>query len=91
MLDIRTRSEVRHGWWLETRATVPCALPPDGALAFFRLEDVEIVLDEFYPRKEVHGRTVWYFNETLDREIAEVNGDRVSANPQILWQHFLPT
>lgn len=26
-----------------------------------------------------------------DREIAEVRGKRVMANPQVLWRHFLPS
>jgi hypothetical protein len=36
----------------------------------------------------VEKEKAWYFNNTLDRQIAELRGDRVYANPRLLWKHF---
>ena len=88
--DLRSRSERRRGWWIETRATVPCILPQDGTLTVFRLTDVESTLDANYPHHIEPNRKVWYFNSSRDREIAESDGPRVYANPRVLWTHFLP-
>lgn len=86
-----SRLEEKKGWWFEPRSSVPCALPADGLVCVFNLEDVKAVLDEHYPTKKYRdGKIVWYFNETRDREIAECDdGKRVTANPQVLWTHFM--
>ena len=76
--------EKKHGWWVEEKATIPCKLPKDGALAVFNLTDCEEVLNGNYPK----GDGVWYFNDTKDREIAELRGNEVFCNPQVLWRHF---
>lgn len=87
--DFRTSLEIKKGWWIEERATVPCILPADGLLAVFRLVDVELLLDSNYPWVKERYRKVWFFNGSKDREIAESSNDRVYANPQILWRHYL--
>jgi hypothetical protein len=89
-MDFRTYFERKRGWWIETRATVPCILPVDGLLAVFRAIDVEAIMDANYPHGQDGHRKVWWFHEGKDREIAELDGDRVYANPQVLWDHFLP-
>ena len=75
----------RKHFYIETMSYVPCAVTNDGAIVMFDLCDVEAALNHHYPR----GKRVWYFNETRDREIAEIRGDRVYANPQVLWRHYL--
>jgi len=90
--DIRTRWEIKRGWWVEERATVPCALPKDGLVVVFRREDVEEFMDKTYPHDTYRDnyQKVWYFNETRDREIAEVDAEgRICCNPQVLLQHFM--
>ncbi len=90
MIDIRTRYEKKKGWWIEERATVPCALPADGLIVVFRREDVEVLMDATYPHARRRGGKVWWFNESRDREIAEIDCEnRISANPQVLWSHFM--
>jgi hypothetical protein len=92
MIDIRTYQEKKRGWWIEEHATIPCALDKQGLIVCFRREDAEKLMDETYPHvgKGINKR--WYFNSTKDREIAEIDvEDRISANPQVLFQHFLPT
>jgi hypothetical protein len=89
MTDFRTSREIAKGWVYEPRATVPCILPSDGLLAVFRLKDVEAVLNANYPKRGGAGNARWYFNDSYDREIADQDGDRVYANPQVLWQHFM--
>lgn len=89
-LDIRTSWERKHGWWIEERATVPCALPEDGLIVVFRREDVEAIIDAWYPHTRAGDDKIWYFNETRDREIAEIDTEgRISANPHVLLAHFM--
>jgi hypothetical protein len=92
-VDIRTYFERRRGWWIEERCPISNCLPKDGLLVFFRRVDIEPLLDAKYPFcKGDFNQKVWYFNETRDREIAEVDADgRVSCNPQILWELFPQT
>lgn len=88
-MEIRTRSEIRNGWWIERRASVLCALPRDGLVVVYNREDVEAIFDSNYPHEGEGNKKVWYFNETKDREIAEIDVEgRISANPQSLI-HFL--
>lgn len=84
--------ESRKGYWMEKRATIPCMVWPDGLLVAFRIEDAKPTLDGAYPFVDTPSGRVWYFNDSLDREIAEERGyqGRIIANPQILWTHFLP-
>lgn len=89
-MDIRTYRQRKLGWWIEERATVHCILPKDGLVAVFRREDVETLMDKTYPHAYRGQEKVWFFNDSYDREIAETEDDRVVANPQVLWQHFLP-
>lgn len=89
MNDFRDHFEKKRGWWLEERATVPCIIPKDGLLAVFRREDVETMMDNKYPHGNNGSTKVWWFNDTKDREIAEVENGRVYANPQVLWEHFM--
>ena len=85
-----SRAQIRQGFWVETRATVPCVVWPDGLLVAFRLADVESVLAQ-YPKGigSESGEPVWFFNSSRDRVIAEQHGDEVVANPQLLLQHFI--
>src|SRR4051812_36904599 len=56
----------------------------DGLAYKFMLEDIETMLDQ-YPE----GDGVWYFNDTKDREIAELHGSgEVSVNPQFVTKNF---
>lgn len=89
MTDFRTTTEKRRGFWIEERSKVPCILPKDGLLAIFKLGDVEKLMDEKYPHKGKGENKKWYFNDTFDREIAEIMEGRVYANPQVLWEHYL--
>lgn len=90
MDDIRSRFEVKHGWWIETRCPIPNALPKDGLLVVFRRADIEPLMDQHYPHGKVGGKKIWWFNSTKDREIAELDyDDRVYCNPQVLWTHFI--
>lgn len=90
-IDIRTYYERKKGWWIEERATVHCVLPKDGLLAVFRREDIEELMDREYPHvTRPNNEKVWYFNETRDREIAEIDPDnRIACNPQVLLEHFM--
>lgn len=88
-MDFRTYREKKSGWWIEERSSVPCILPKDGLLAVFLLKDVEALMDNHYPSKGKGQEKRWFFNETFDREIAEIMDDRVYANPQVLYYHFL--
>lgn len=89
-IDLRTRGEIRAGWWIEERASVLCALPKDGLIVVFKREDVEAILDAAYPHIGQGDRKVWFFNNSKDREIAEIDSEgRISANPQVLWEHFI--
>lgn len=93
MIDIRTNTQKRRGWWVEARATVPTAVSKDGLIVTFRRSDVEATLDSHYTW-DVFQRgardKVWYFNSTRDRECAEMDGDIIYANPQVLFVHFMP-
>lgn len=91
MHDFRTSTEKRRGFWVEKRSSVPCILPKDGQLAIFLRKDVEALMDEKYPHLRFADRKVWWFNSTKDREIAEAaqGEDRIYANPQVLWEHYL--
>jgi hypothetical protein len=84
-----TSREIKRGFWYETRATVSCLLPPDGLLVIFDLEAVQKILDAAYPSRIRNGEKVWFFNSVHDRECAEQDGDRVYANPQVLYSHFM--
>lgn len=89
MQDFRTNFEKKKGWWVETRATVPCILPADGQVVAFKRADIEKLMNEKYPYADTPCGRVWYFNKTRDREIAEIDGDRIVCNPQVLWEYFL--
>lgn len=90
MIDLRTPHEKRKGWWIEERATIPCALPKDGLIVVFRREDIEDFMDRTYPFETFRGQKIWFFNSTKDREIAEVDCEnRISCNPQVLLKHFM--
>lgn len=92
MPEIRTRGEIKHGWWIETRATIPCAVDKEGFLAIFFRADAEKLMDECYPHEVRRGQKIWWFNDTFDREIAEVDADnRIVTNVQVLLRHFMTT
>jgi len=86
---ILSHMQRKNGWWFEERATVQCALPADGLVVVFNRVDVEATLDLHYPHARRNGEKVWWFNTTKDREIAESDGDIITANPRILWDHFM--
>jgi len=85
--DMRTPQEIRQGFWMEPRSIVPCMVTKDGQLVIFELVYVKELMDHYYP----YSRTerAWYFNETRDRQIAEIDWGRVYANPQVLYTHYL--
>jgi hypothetical protein len=87
MYDMRTYYEKKKGFWMEADSIVPCMVTSDGLLVVFELLFVKELLDAHYPFNKEQG--VWFFSETRDREIAEIEGDRVYANPQLLYSHFL--
>lgn len=51
----------------------------DGLLYRINLEQAENILAQ-YPRKG----DVWFFNNTFDRECAELEGNNVIVNPSII-------
>ena len=90
MEDIRTYFEKKKGWWIEERAIFPCILPKDGLVVVFKRSDIESIMDSNYPNRGQGFGKYWFFNETRDREIAEVDAeDRIVCNPRVLWDHFL--
>ncbi len=83
--EVRTKHEIRMGWWIETRASVRCALPKDGLLVVYNRATVEAIFDKHYPHRGTGFTKVWYFNATRDREIADIDTEgRICANPQTL-------
>lgn len=89
MEDFRTRRERLKGYWLEEKASVPCIVTADGLLVIFRFKDVVNHLKMVYPHTMRNGQIVWHFNGSKDREVAEQDGDRVYANPRVLWEQFM--
>lgn len=93
--DIRTYAQKRAGWWMEKYSRVPCAFIDDGLLCAFRRVDIEALMDRTYPHIRRGGMKIWYFNETKDREIADMDlavvpGEvqQIICNPQVYWQHY---
>lgn len=86
---IRTYQEIKKGWWIETKATILCALPPDGQIVVFRRAHIEYLMDAEFPHHGHGWKKIWWF-PGKDREIAEVDVEgRISCNPQVLWQFFM--
>jgi len=55
----------------------------DGLLIKAKFETVKDLLNE-YP---TNNNEVWYFNESKDREIAELEDDEyITANPKLVWR-----
>ena len=71
---------------IETHNGVEYGIIRDGQVIMFNRADIEPILNKHYPQG-FNGGKVWYFNNTKDREIAELRGSRVYANPQVLWRH----
>ena len=59
---------------------IPGEVGSDGLLIRLNLDDARQFLDN-HPFKA--GK--WWFNNTYDRIIAEVDGDYIEANPQLVW------
>ena len=56
----------------------------DGLLVRFEIGQTPLM--KLLAQRPCNGK-VWWFNETKDREIAELQtGKLVVANPQLLWQ-----
>lgn len=96
-VDIRTTGQVRAGWWVEPKSRVPCIFTKDGLICAFRRSDVEALMDRKYPHTRRNNRKIWWFNETKDREIAELDLSDVAlyqenahifCNPQVYWEHY---
>lgn len=83
---------VERKYWENVNVTsgVPAALCKDGQLYMIENNyENEQVLTKKFPTKKYKGRSrVWYFNESLDRECAEVNGDRITINPSAFVDVF---
>lgn len=92
MANFPTSRETRKGYWLEPKATIPALVHPDGLLVDFLMTDAQAAMDAKYPhrtRREFGElQKVWYFNSTLDRECAEQDGDRIVANPSVMYELF---
>lgn len=91
--DIRTPSQKRAGWWMEPKSRVPCAFTEDGLLCAFRRSDIEALMDRKYPHELIGSQKVWFFNETKDREIADMERTKdphgqILCNPQVYWTHY---
>ncbi len=71
---------------LESHNNVEYAVIHDGQVIMFDAADIVPTLNKHYPQGW-NSKKVWYFNETKDREIAELRDSRVYANPQVLWRH----
>ena len=77
-----------HGekkYWITCRVgIIDAAVSKDGLMFMFDQKDIQDALGK-YPR----GNKVWYFNESRDREIAELGYDsRVTVNPQFVYQNY---
>lgn len=72
---------------VDTKRTIDCLVDNDGLLFRFKLIDIEHILAA-YPTGKRGRNTVWYFNKTRDREIAELDGDEVIVNPQFVYRNF---
>lgn len=66
-----------------------CAIANDGLLYMFEGLSIIDLLIKHYPFDR--ERKVWFFNRSLDREIAETQGSRILVNPQFVTKHFLET
>lgn len=65
---------------------IDCLCDNEGLSYRFKLSDVEPYLEK-YPK----GNKVWYFNETKDREIAEImptDRDQITVNPRFISSNF---
>ena len=80
---ILTHTERKY-WDSYKVAGIQCALSKDGQLFMFLTEDVKDKL-KLFPKQGM----VYYLDETKDREIAEVRGDRVLVNPLFVWQNWI--
>lgn len=93
IIDIRTSTQKRAGWWIEPKSRVPTIFTKDGLLCAFRRSDVEALMDRKYPYTFRNRQKIWYFNSTRDREIAEMDRssdphEHVICNPQVYWEHY---
>lgn len=75
--------EQKKGWWIDSTKPISCAVMPDGLLVVYDRTEIEAYLDSKYPHEG--EPKVWFFNKSRDREIAEVDGNRVYANPRVHW------
>lgn len=86
--NLLTKTE-QKSWKLCYADNIECAICHDGLLFMFAIADVAHILVN-YPA----GEDCFYFNESRDREIAEMtsiaNGKLhvVTVNPQFVYQNF---
>lgn len=80
-----TRTEKKYWKKVQFADELIGAIAHDGLLYLFDFQDIVQDLDKNYPR----GKGVWYFNESKDRECAELRGDgRVTVNPSVVQALF---
>lgn len=89
MTSFLSPREIKRGYRMEPRSRIPTAIFPDGLLIAFLRADGEAFMDAHYPSRGAGDAKVWFFNNTYDREIAEIDGDRIIANPRVLWDHLM--
>jgi hypothetical protein len=88
IMNYNKLSHVDKRYWNICYAdNIECAICHDGLLFKFDLADIAHILNK-YPTNFDH--TVWYFNDTKDREIAELCAIdlTVTVNPQFMYQNF---
>ena len=80
--------EQRH-WQYAIADDTLCAMCKDGFLFMFDAKDVEHLLGK-YPKapSDHHSGDGYFFNETLDREIGNIEDGRFICNPQFVYQNF---
>lgn len=83
-----SRTDKRY-WNIAYCDSLECAVTKDGQLFMFQPEDIAHLLKQYLKGNNGES-TVWYFNETKDREIAEYDEtrDRITVNPQFCYQNF---
>lgn len=62
-----------------------CWISRDGQLFMFPAA-LTPMFDSCYPARDDHG---WYFNDSRDRYIAEIEPEGIAANPSFVRSHSL--
>lgn len=85
-----TKTQIWHKYYVEVLVELPTGEIVEGGQArdglIYQLpitNEVAEALNAYYPRK---GRG-WYFNDSFDRYIAEIDADCIAVNPRFIIEH----